>query len=214
MIRNIIWDVDGTLFDTYPPIARAFKNAIEYLGKDVSTERIEELSKISLDHCVSTLSTECQLDKEDIEREFKHHYGEISVEENPPFSGVVEICDYICSISGKNVIVTHRGREGTVELLSAHNLIDKFAGYIVREDGHPRKPDPASFIAALDRNNLKREETINVGDREIDIVAGQSVGIFSCLYGSNRYNVKPDLVVKNFKDLYRFILDKNAELKR
>ena len=214
MIRNIIWDIDGTLFDTYPSIARAFKNAFEYLGKDISTERIEKLSKISLDHCVSTLSTECQLDKEDIEREFKRYYGKISGEENPPFSGVVEICNYICSISGKNVIVTHRGREGTVELLSAHNLIDKFAGFIVREDGYPRKPDPASFIALLDRNNLEREETINVGDREIDIVAGQSAGIFSCFYGSNLYNVKHDLVVENFEDLYRFILDKNAELKR
>jgi phosphoglycolate phosphatase-like HAD superfamily hydrolase len=28
MFRNIIWDVDGTLFDTYPAIARAFKAAL------------------------------------------------------------------------------------------------------------------------------------------------------------------------------------------
>ena len=98
MNRNIIWDIDGTLFDTYPPIARAFKNAIEYLGKDVSLERIEALSKISLNHCVSTLSSECGLEEEDIEREFKRYYEKISTEESPPFSGVIEICDYICSI--------------------------------------------------------------------------------------------------------------------
>jgi phosphoglycolate phosphatase-like HAD superfamily hydrolase len=214
MIRNIIWDVDGTLFDTYPSIARAFKNALKQLGKDVSLEWIEELSKISLGYCVATLSTEYQLEEEEIEREFQRYYGEISAEESPPFSGAVEICDYICSVNGKNVIVTHRGREGTVELLSTHNLIDKFADYIVREDGYPRKPDPAAFIAALERNNLEREETINVGDREIDIIAGQSAGIFSCLFGSNVGSVKPDLVVDNFKDLYRFILDRNAQLER
>jgi HAD superfamily hydrolase (TIGR01549 family) len=210
MIRNIIWDVDGTLFDTYPSIARAFKNAIEQLGKDVSLEWIEELSKISLGHCVATLSTEYQLEEEEIEREFQRYYEEISAEVSPPFSGVAEICDYICSMNGKNVIVTHRGREGTVELLSTHNLIDKFADYIVREDGYPRKPDPAAFIAVLERNNLDREETINIGDREIDIIAGQSAGIFSCLFGSNVDGVKPDLAVDNFKDLHRFILDRNA----
>lgn len=214
MIRNIIWDVDGTLFDTYPSIARAFKNAIEQLGKDASLEWIEKLSKISLSHCVATLSTEYQLEEEDIEREFQRYYGEISAEESPPFSGVVEICDSICSMNGKNVIVTHRGREGTLELLSTHNLIDKFADYIVREDGFPRKPDPAAFITALERNNLEREETINVGDREIDIVAGQSAGILSCLFGSNVGSVKPDLVIDNLMALYRFILDRNAELER
>ena len=74
MIRNIIWDVDGTLFDTYPPIARAFKRAIEYLGKDVSIDRIEELSKISLNHCVSTISTEYKPETADIGREFNRYY--------------------------------------------------------------------------------------------------------------------------------------------
>jgi phosphoglycolate phosphatase-like HAD superfamily hydrolase len=214
MIRNVIWDVDGTLFDTYPPIARAFKNAIAHLGENASTEWIEELSKISLSHCVATLSAEYHLKKGDIEREFKRCYGEVSAEESPPFSGVVEICDYICSMNGKNVIVTHRGREGTIELLSAHNLIDKFADWIVRDDGYPRKPDPAAFIAALTRNDLVKEETINVGDREIDVVAGQSAGIFSCLYGRGTDGVEPDLVVGNFEDLYRFIIEKNAELER
>ncbi|MGE5598647.1 MAG: HAD hydrolase-like protein, partial [Bacteroidota bacterium] len=32
MLRNIIWDVDGTLFDTYPPIAKAFQEALDELG--------------------------------------------------------------------------------------------------------------------------------------------------------------------------------------
>ena len=210
MIRNIIWDVDGTLFDTYPPIARAFKRAIEYLGKDVSIDRIEELSKISLNHCVSTISTEYTLETEDIGREFDRYYAEISAKESPPFSGVAEICDYICSVNGKNVIVTHRGREGTLALLTTHNLMGKFADYIVRDDGYPRKPDPAAFNAALKKNNLKKEETINIGDREIDIIAGQSAGIFSCLFGRNSHSVTPDLAIDDLMVLYRFILEQNT----
>ena len=211
MIRNIIWDVDGTLFDTYPPIARAFRSAIKHLGKDASLEWIEELSKISLSHCVSRISAEYKLEKDDIEREFKRYYAEIPVEASPPFGHVVEICDYIRSINGKNVIVTHRGKEGTAALLSTHNMADKFADCIVRDDGYPRKPDPAVFIAALERNNLEREETINIGDREIDIVAGQAAGIFSCLYGNKIDGVSPDLIVDSFGDLYQFILDRNKD---
>lgn len=104
-----------------------------------------------------------------------------------------------------------RGRESTIELLSTHRLIDKFADYIVRDDGYPRKPDPAVFIAILEKNNLEREEAINIGDREIDSVAGQSAMIFSCIYGNKINNAKADLVVD---DLYRFILERNTKLER
>ena len=40
MFRNIIWDVDGTLFDTYPAIAQAIKAALHELGKDASLNNI------------------------------------------------------------------------------------------------------------------------------------------------------------------------------
>jgi len=36
MFRNIIWDVDGTLFDTYPSMAKAFQAALSDLGEAVS----------------------------------------------------------------------------------------------------------------------------------------------------------------------------------
>jgi phosphoglycolate phosphatase-like HAD superfamily hydrolase len=39
MFRNIIWDVDGTLFDTYPAIARAFQTALNDLGSDRRTSQ-------------------------------------------------------------------------------------------------------------------------------------------------------------------------------
>ncbi len=214
MIRNIIWDVDGTLFDTYPSIARSFKKAITHLGVDASLEWIEELSRISLSHCVSKISEEYQLEEDEIEREFERYYDEVTEDENPPFSGAVEICDYIYSRGGKNVIVTHRGKEGTLAMLTAFEMMDKFADYIVRDDGFPRKPDPAAFMAALERDNLEREETINIGDREIDIVAGQAAGIFSCLYGGKIEGVRPDLFVDRYCDLHQFILERNNEQER
>ena len=118
---------------------------------------------------------------------------------------VLEVCRYICAIGGKNIIVTHRGLKGTLELLAAHNMTDYFAGCLTRDDGYPRKPDPAIFEAAIAKYHLKPEETLTVGDREIDIAAGQAAGILSCFYGTTSENVKADLVISNFEDLYRFL---------
>jgi phosphoglycolate phosphatase-like HAD superfamily hydrolase len=211
VIRNIIWDVDGTLFDTYPPIAMALQNAIKKLGKDAPLQSIEKLTKISLSECIKTLSSEYELGVEEIEREFKNEYSRVSAKESPPFKWVKEICEYIKSISGKNVIITHRGKEGLEELLSAYGMKEDFEGYFTRDDGYPRKPDPTSFHKAIEKYDLQKQETINIGDREIDIVAGQNAGIFSCLFGSIPNSVKPELVVNNFEDLHKYIIEQNKD---
>ena len=40
MFTDIIWDFDGTLFDTYPPMTEAFKRALNDLGYDDDEKHI------------------------------------------------------------------------------------------------------------------------------------------------------------------------------
>jgi phosphoglycolate phosphatase-like HAD superfamily hydrolase len=218
MFRNIIWDVDGTLFDTYPAIAKAFKAALNDLGKDASSDWIEGLARKSLGYCISTLAEGYQLNGEDIWQGFGKHYSRTKPEEQAPFPGVITICQYMCSIEGKNFIVTHRGKEGTAQLLAANDMTDYFVDCLASDDGYPKKPDPAAFEVILKGYNLKREETIAVGDRDIDILAGQAAGIFTCLFdpeleaaGANAPAfADADLVISDFRDLHQFLVSENS----
>ncbi|MBN1218300.1 MAG: HAD-IA family hydrolase [Anaerolineae bacterium] len=206
MLRNIIWDVDGTLFDTYPSMAKAIKAALNDLGQDSPLIWIESLAKVSLGHCTSVLADKYHLEVDDLGRAFESQYSRVTAEENPPFPGVIDVCQYICSIKGKNVIVTHRGRKGTMELLAANKMVDYFAGCLTGDEGYPRKPDPAIFEAAIVRFHLKRAETLTIGDRDIDILAGQAAGILSCSYGAASDGVKADLVISDFAELYQYLV--------
>jgi phosphoglycolate phosphatase-like HAD superfamily hydrolase len=206
MFRNIIWDVDGTLFDTYPAITKAIKAALNDLGTDAPLAQITALTKQSLNHCSTVLADMSHLDKDKLEHTIEKHFDRITFEENPPFPGVAELCQYICSIGGKNVIVTHRGRKGTQGLLTTHKLDEYFSGHITRDDGYPRKPDPAAFEAALATYHLEREETLTIGDRDIDILAGQAAGLFSCYYGNETDGIQADLVISNFGELYQYLV--------
>lgn len=206
MFRNIIWDVDGTLFDTYPAIARAIKAALQDLDQDAPLAWIEELAKESLSRIDAILADTYQLDPAALDRAIDRHFDRITLADSPPFPGATELCQYICSSKGQNVIVTHRGRAGTLELLTGHQLIDYFAGCITRDDGYARKPDPAAFEAALTTYHLNRAETLTVGDREIDMVAGQAAGLFSCFYGPAPNGLKADLVIKDFAELYQYLV--------
>jgi HAD superfamily hydrolase (TIGR01509 family) len=209
-LRNIIWDVDGTLFDTYPAIAGAMRTALHDLGVEVPLEQVSALAKVSLGYCLAVLANQYGLSEEDLVARFNGHYDRIGPGDQPPMPGAKELCAYILSLGGKNVIVTHRGRAGTAELLAAHGMAAYFAGCITRDDGYARKPDPAAFEAALTLFGLKRAETLSVGDREIDIQAGKAAGVFSCLYASESAQTTADLSVDNLETLQSFLKKRNG----
>lgn len=201
MIRNIVWDVDGTLFDTYPAIAKSYHLAVTDLGGDVPLDWVMQQARVTVSHCVATLVERCQIDEAELVQKSDRYYEQIPFEEQPPFPGVVEICRYVHSLGGKNLIVTHRGRRSVEDLLAVHNMTGLFSGCITRDDGYPRKPDPAAFASTVKIHQLDLSETINVGDREIDILAGQGAGIFSCLFEQGEVQTAADLLVRSYGEL-------------
>ena len=160
--------------------------------------------------CNAVLAAHCGLPAEALERACEDDFARLSAEESPPFPGVIELCRHICAGGGKNVIVTHRWRRSTMELLAVHGMAGYFAGCITRDDGYPRKPDPAAFVAALAAYELQPEETLTVGDRDIDILAGQAAGLWGCFCGAEPDGARPDLVIGSFAELHRCLMGGGA----
>jgi phosphoglycolate phosphatase-like HAD superfamily hydrolase len=61
----------------------------------------------------------------------------------------------------------------------------------------------------LKPHNLQRAETRAVGDRDIDVLAGQAAGIFTCFFGRKDDGVVADLTISNFDELYRYLMSGN-----
>jgi phosphoglycolate phosphatase-like HAD superfamily hydrolase len=201
MLKNIIWDVDGTLFDTYPAIARAFRLALNALGRDSPLDLIGGPARASMDECIRALAAEHGLTGDQITVGFSAHYAATKPEDEPPFEGVVQVCEHVRRIGGKNLIVTHRSRRGTERLLAGNNMQHYFAGWLTADDGYPRKPDPAAFNAAMQLHHLKREETLAVGDRDLDIRAGRAAGLFTVRFGTASADAKADLTIQDYSAL-------------
>lgn len=207
MIQHLIWDVDGTLFDTYPAIARSIHAALLDLGTPTSPDWILALSRVSLDHCFTTLSTTYALSGEELEERFAQHYQSVTPEDQPPFPDVVEVCSAIQARGGLNLIVTHRRRAGLDRLLTTHQLTGYFSDIISNDDAYPRKPDPSAFIALLDQHALPRVATLGVGDRDIDILAAQSAGLRAALFGTDQGTATPDFSFSDFAQLLNYITE-------
>jgi len=202
MIRYLIWDVDGTLLDTYPAITEAYGRALRDFGATASPDWIVTLARQSLGHCTATLAQEFGLDPDELGGRFQVHYAALPPAAQPPFPGVADVCAYVCSIGGANFIFTHRGRKSLLALLAAHDLTGYFTDCVTHDDGYPKKPDPAGFEALIQRHALERAETLAIGDRDIDVLAGQAAGVHTCLFGGAATTVAADYSITDYVQLY------------
>jgi phosphoglycolate phosphatase-like HAD superfamily hydrolase len=204
IVRNAIWDLDGTLFDTYPAISASFQRALADYGASAPLEEINALARVEVMYCAAELAARFELDTNDFIRAFGKHYIAVPFSAQLPFPGVVAVCERI-AVGGVNAIVTHRNGETAAKLLAEHRMRGLFAEVISRDDDYPRKPDPAAFLAVLEHQHLDPRETLSIGDREIDIRAGGAAGTRTCLFGGNPSDIEADLTICDFAELLAWL---------
>lgn len=212
MIRYIIWDAGGTLFDTYPAVVGACRATLRGFGAEAPSAWVLALCKQTTSHGLRTLAETYRLNEDVFKQQFRQNYDDIEAAYQPPFPGAERICRYICGTGGQNFIVTHRARASLERLLDAHGMAHYFTDCITKDDPYPRKPDPASIEALIARYGLDREQCLAVGDRDLDILAGQRAGIRTCYFGAADDETPADVAVTDFDALYRWLLDENARL--
>ena len=206
VIRNLIWDFDGTLFDTYPAIVNSLRAAVGDLAVPPSSEEVMAMALVSIDGCLQTMSTTYGLPLDELGARFDRHYRDVTADDQPPFDGVPEMCELICASGGLNLIVTHRRRSGMDRLLAAHGLADLMADTVsCYDDGYPRKPDPAAFLMLIERHHLRLDQTLAVGDRELDVLAAHAAGLQAALFAPIPTSVRADFVVADFGELRRIV---------
>ncbi|MGD2252340.1 MAG: HAD hydrolase-like protein [Anaerolineales bacterium] len=209
MIVNLVWDLDGTLYDTYPSFHQAFLAALRDLDLTADPEWVMGLARISLSHCAAVVAETYHMTQDEMLESFGRKYQAIPYQAQPPMPGSKELCEYIVHIGGINVIVTHRRRQSTIGLLETHGLDALIADHITSDDGFPRKPDPEAVEVIMARNALSKENSILVGDRPLDVEAGAAAGVRTCLLGPGDGQSQPDFRVDDLHQLGRIIREEN-----
>ncbi|WP_152400582.1 HAD-IA family hydrolase [Paenibacillus cellulositrophicus] len=184
---NILWDFDGTLFNTYPAYTNIF---YEVLEQQRPTEEILQQLKISFTHAVKYFNlTEFQ-----IEEIFRREES-LQPEQTPPFPDL----ENILRTAEKNVIMTHKPRREVIQILQHYHWESYFVDIVAGDDGFPRKPDPASYLHLHHRNRID----FIIGDREIDILPGKALGIKTCLFQNETPGA--DFYLTNYRDFFNVI---------
>jgi phosphoglycolate phosphatase-like HAD superfamily hydrolase len=203
VFKNILWDVDGTLLDTYPAITYAISKSLNEMGLSVPLNVIDGHARQSISDCVKTLSQRFKLDPDLLRDKFTESYRAISPANQTPFPGVREICEFIHQSGGLNIAITHYGIESARTLLNAHNLSALIDDIFSAKQGYPAKLESSMLLAKLEMHNLNPRETLLISNRNLDLQAGRAAGIRTCLFGQAELTTPADLQISE----YRYLLN-------
>ncbi|AQQ55559.1 HAD-IA family hydrolase [Planococcus lenghuensis] len=163
---NILWDFDGTLFDTYPAYSRIFSHV---LGGRAAEVEIYKKLKVSFSHAIDHYG----LSEEQID-EMNRLEEKLQPADIVPFESVEEVL----KLANKNVIMTHKDRKGVLAILQYYGWEEYFSDMVTIDDGFPRKPDAASYRYLHEKYGID----LAIGDREIDLIPANELGIRTCIF--------------------------------
>ncbi|MGV3489506.1 MAG: HAD-IA family hydrolase [Tuberibacillus sp.] len=204
MYKHVIWDFDGTLFDTYPVMGKTFQDRLKEYGIDEPMDEILKHMKVSMTHTIHHYKEKYQIDSAFIEK-YEKQRKELEFQLSKPYEVIKEICEYIATSKRHNYLYTHRG-DSAIQLLKIHGLYDYFSDFITKRHGFERKPSPDAINYLVDKHRMVRNEAIMIGDREIDILSGKNAHIAACYFtDSDEKSETADYTIHSFQELYSIL---------
>ncbi len=190
-ISALIWDLDGTLLDSYGVIVSGLYKTCMELG--IPADEQEILREV-ITHSVGAFISKTEKETGISSGIIKQRQSEISDSEKlniMPIRHAAEILSLMEKRGIRNFVFTHRGTSTDI-ILKNTGLYEFFEEIITGKDGFPRKPDPAAVLYLIRKYDLDKEKTFYVGDRTLDVECAVNAGIGSILYLPENSAAMPD----------------------
>lgn len=187
---NILWDFDGTLFDTYPSIVEGF---VQLTNQDLDHSEVLKVLKKDSKFAFKYYGID-----ENRRPEFQKLHNDYSKKSSRPF----EHLEDVLSTVENNIIVTHRDKESTIFLLEKFHLRKYFKEIVsVEEQGFTRKPHISSYEFVLKKFHID----LVVGDRDLDLIPARKLNIKTVAF-QNR-TIEADFHIDNYSEFIPYVLN-------
>lgn len=180
MYENIIFDLDGTLLDTLDDLTDATNFALDKCGLKPRTR--DEVRAFVGNGVVKLMERavgeEGKARLMDAVAEFKQYYAAHSADKTAPYEGIIPLLQALKAQGVKTAVVSNKPNFAVESL-----AVEYFDGLLLtavgenEEIGIRKKPAPDSLLAVMQQLSATAENTVYVGDSEVDVQTAKNAGI-------------------------------------
>ncbi len=185
MIKNLIFDLDGTLLDTLPDITRAINDALKKEGYEYSFTIDEAKTLIGggADLLVKRALKEKGNDEEAFARLKKTYmplYKAYQNDTTKPFDGLLSVLELFKS-EGRRLFVVSNKPDPLAQEVVKRFFPPLFDGVTGQKEGDAPKPDPTSTLRMIEQYELDPNKTLYIGDSHFDVETAHNAALRSVL---------------------------------
>jgi len=182
MYRFVIFDLDGTILDTLGDLADALNHTLGVFSLPLKTEQeTRAMVGRGLRNLVIDAAGDAGAGRTDeILAELVSYYSVHSMDRTAPYKGIPELLAELRSRGVTLAVLSNKKDEVTASLCSHFfpGLFDIARG---ERSGIPIKPSPEAVFSVIEESGFSPEETLYVGDSEVDIATAGNAGIDSVI---------------------------------
>lgn len=206
MYTNFFWDLDGTLYDTYPKMVESFVQTLKHFDIPADRDRVYQIMRQdSLGKAFDDYERESEIQRTRLEAIY--YPLEKQLQHPQLFNGVRKVLEMVVESGGANFLLTHRNGS-SLEFMDHDQITGLFTDFVTAEQPFPRKPDPTSLNFLIDKHQINRQDAVMVGDRNLDIEAGHNAKIAAVMFDPDdmiQVTSHPEQQVSRFTDLLPLI---------
>lgn len=180
-MNAFIWDLDGTLFNSYGVIVASLCKTYAEFGVRVQPIAVRRyVIRRSVGAYLRTMEELTGISAQEVSERYHEISGAFAME-IVLMPHARETLEAIAASGGVNYVYTHRGRT-TRPVLQNLGIEDCFAEIVTSENGFAAKPAPDGVDYLVEKHALDRAHTFYVGDRTLDMGCAKNAGICGVLY--------------------------------
>lgn len=175
-IKGVIFDLDGTLIDSYQAIYLSFRYLYEKMGlPPLSFDEVKGTIGYGLSKTFHNLLGEERVSE--ALSLFRQKYDEVFRQYTYLLPGAREVLETLQNKGMTLAIATNKIGRLSRGILQHFGMDKLFVTIVGDEDVSQNKPHPEMLLYAIEKMGLGKEEVVFIGDSLIDIQTGKNAGI-------------------------------------
>ena len=181
-----IWDLDGTLLDSYEAILLGIEETFGQFSIPYDKEKVREfILKYSVQDLLVQVAEERKMDVAVLNQVRAQSLTEKNAQV-VLMPGARDVLAWAEESGIQQFVYTHKG-DNALTILRDLGLESYFTEILTNQSGFARKPSSEAATYLLDKYQLDSEKTYYIGDRTLDVEFAQNSGIQSINFLESSY---------------------------